>query len=197
MSALLSRLTAAIVLAVALSGCMSAELARVHRDVEQDLPGIGGGHAFQFGRLSMAVARRFAGGDDPATKAALRAVHGVAIGTYALNGPVSSGALTLRQATARIEGRGWQPVVVSRDGTEATFLYTRSRGDVLRDLLVMSFEDGELTLVRINGHFNEATLAAMMKSSDGPLASMPSVWAPVQKALHTGAPRPVAANSSE
>ena len=184
-----SRLATVVLLGVALSGCMSAELARVHRDVERDLPGIGGGHAFQFGRLSMELARGFVGGDDPAEKAALRAVHGVAVGTYALNGPVSAEALTLRQATARIERRGWQPVVISRDSTEATFLYTRSRGDVLRDLLVMSFEDGELTLVRINGHFDEATLAAMMESHDGPLASMPSVWAPVQKALGHEAPR--------
>lgn len=157
-------LTAALVGTLA-SGCMSAELARVHRDVSAEMPGLGDGHAFQMGRLTMALAGRFVGDGDEA-RAALRSVRGVAVGTYALPRLVDAEALVLPGLSARLARRGWAPVVASREDGEAAFLYTRVRGDVLRDLLVVALDGDEMTLVRVNGRFDEASLAALT-GSDG------------------------------
>ncbi len=147
------------------SGCMSAELARVRRDVGHDVPGLSEGHALAFGRLSLGLARGFVG-DDDATAEMLRHVRGVAVGTYALRDPLDAGALDLPDAVARIEGRGWTPVVVSRDSSNAAFVFSRGRGDAIRDLLVVSFDDGEMTLVRLSGNLDAALLAAL-RSDDG------------------------------
>lgn len=162
------------VVALAGSGCMSAELARVHRDVERDLSGsanaparLGGGHAFQFGRLSVGLARRVVGRDDPAAAVALGAVRGVAVGTYPLRGALDPEALRLDGASARIRGRGWEPVAVTRDSASATFVYARLSREALRDLLVVSFEDEEMTLVRVSGELGEEAMRALAHSDDG------------------------------
>ena len=173
---------AVVVAAVALagSGCMSAELARVHRDVERDLAAparlgsarLGGGHAFQFGRLSAGLARSLVSRDNPAAAQALRAVRGVAVGTYALRGPLDPAALSLPVATEQIRRRGWEPVVVARDSVSATFIYARTRRDALRDLLVVAFADEQMTLVRVSGELDERALRALVRSDDGLMARL-------------------------
>ncbi len=161
-------------LVLVLPGCMSAELARVHRDLARDLPAgrLSGGHALAFGPLTLGLARGVVGSDDPATAAALRHVRGVAVGTYAIGGPLGTADLALPRAMERITDRGWAPVVVSRDDSTATFVFARQPGDVLRDLLVVSFDDGELTLVRLSGRLDAAVLEALQsddRSLLGPL----------------------------
>ena len=161
-------------LALVSPGCMSAELARVHRDLSRDLPAgrLSGGHALAFGQLTLGLARGIVGTDDAATAAALRHVRGVAVGTYALGEPLGTADLALPQAMERIVDRGWTPVVVARDDSTATFVFARQPGDVLRDLLVVSFEAGELTLVRLSGHLDAAVLEALQGDGDallGPL----------------------------
>ena len=148
-------LLAALVLVA--SGCMSAELARVRRDVGRDVPGLAQGHAPAFGPLTLGLARRVV--DDAETAGLLRHVRRVAVGTYALGGPLDADALTLPTATARIEARGWTPVVVSRDRTEAAFIY--ARGDTLRDLLVVAFDADAMTLVRITGDLDAVVRDAL------------------------------------
>ena len=168
--------------ALVASGCMSAELARVRRDVGRDLPGLGEGHALAFGRLSLGLARGFVGGDDD-TAEILRHVRGVAVGTYSLRDPLDAGALDLPTAMARIEARGWTPIVVSRDAAEAAFVFSRGESDTLRDLLVVSFDDGEMTLVRLSGNLDAAVLAALRSGdSDGMLS-------PLQIAVRPETPR--------
>lgn len=165
-------------LAVAAPGCMSAELARVHRDVERDLgrsaqaARIGGGHAFQFGRLSVGLARRVVGRDDPAVAVALGAVRGVAVGTYTLQGALDAESLRLDGASERLRGRGWEPVAVTRDSASATFVYARLSRDALRDLLVLTFEDNEMTLVRVSGELGEEAIRALAHGDDGLLAGL-------------------------
>lgn len=168
--------------ALVVSGCMSAELARVRRDVGRDVPGLAEGHALAFGRLSLGLARGVIGSDD-ASAEILRHVRGVAVGTYSLSGPLDAGALDLTAAMARIEARGWAPVVVSRDTSEAAFVFSRGRGDSIRDLLVVSFGDGELTLVRLSGNLEAAVLAAL-RSDDGD-----GLLGPLRAAVRPEAPR--------
>ncbi len=151
--------------ALVASGCMSAELARVRRDVGRDVPGLAEGHAFAFGRLSLGLARGVIGSGDGSTEI-LRHVRGVAVGTYSLRDPLDARALDLPTAIARIEARGWTPVVVSRDAGDAAFVFSRGRADSIRDLLVVSFDDSEMTLVRLSGDLEAAVLAAL-RSSDG------------------------------
>ncbi|HEX9952349.1 MAG TPA: hypothetical protein VGB53_11310, partial [Rubricoccaceae bacterium] len=98
----MTRVSLLFAAALVASGCMSAELARVHRDVARDVPGLTGGHAPAFGPLTIGLARRLV--DDPETAALLAHVRGVAVGTYALDGTPAD--LSLGEARARIEGRG-------------------------------------------------------------------------------------------
>lgn len=166
----MTRAAAALALAVLVgaSGCMSAELARVHRDVARDVPGLEGGHALAFGPLTLGLARRFV--DDPDTAVLLSHVRGVAVGTYALGDAPAD--LSLDQAQARIEARGWEPVVVSRDASGTAFVYARTRGDTVRDLLVISVEQGELTLVRLSGRLDAALAEALRSDGDTPLGPL-------------------------
>ncbi len=161
-------LTLAALSAVGLasSGCMSAELARVHRDVARDVPTLEGGHALAFGPMTLGLARRIVGSDED-TAELLRHVRGVAVGTYAV-GDVTS---DLAGARARIAARGWEPVVISRDGGETAFVYARTRGDEIRDLLVVTFDDGQMTLVRVSGHLDAAVRAAM-RSGESPIGAL-------------------------
>lgn len=167
---------------VSLSGCMSAELARVRRDVGRDLPGahLSEGHAFQFGRLSMGLARSVVGsdGDDAATAAALEHVRGVAVGTYTVNGAVDPQSLALPRTVERITRRGWTPVVVSREDDTAAYIFAREDDASVSDLLILSFEDQELTLVRLSGRLDEA-LRAVLASDD----EQPALIGSVQRAI--------------
>ena len=171
-------LLAAVALALVASGCMSAELARVRRDVGHDVPGLGQGHAPAFGPLTLGLARRMIG--DAETAGLLRHVRSVAVGTYALGGPLDADALTLSTATARIEARGWTPVVVSREGTEAAFIYARgdTRGDALRDLLVVAFDADAMTLVRLTGSLDAVVRDALRGQGHGVLGPLRAVGRP-------------------
>ena len=163
---------------------MSAELARVRRDVARDFPRgqIADGHAFAFGRLSLGIARGAVGGDDPVTAEALRHVRGVSVGTYALARPADASHLALPHAVERITRRGWTPVIVSRDDSTAAYVFARQPGGTLRDLLVVTFEDQELTLVRIHGRL-DAAVEAMLAGSGGS-----DLFGPLQAALGRSAP---------
>lgn len=156
--------------ALGLSGCMSAELARVRRDVGRDVPDgrVAEGHAFAFGRMSLGLARHVVGRDSPVAAAALRHVRGVAVGTYAVDGPLDAGGLALTRAAERMARRGWTPAVAVRDDSTATYVFTRQPDGVLRDILVVSLDDGELTLVRLSGRLDEAVIEALAQG-DGPL----------------------------
>lgn len=151
---------------------MSAELARVQRDVRRDLPeaDVAGAHAFAFGRLSLAVARAAIGGDeeDAQLVEALRHVRGASVGRYALRGTFDPATMDLSRTMAHASRRGWTPAVVARDDSSATWVLTRDRRDgSVGDLLVVTLEPGEMTLVRVHGRLEGAALA-FLQSGDAP-----------------------------
>lgn len=154
------RLLLGLIVGATLSGCMSAELARVRRDVGHAAPEarLANRSAPHLGRLPLALARAFVDGD---TRDLLRPVRGVAIGRYAARGPLRADALDLGPTEARLLARGWEPVVVVRDSAETTQIYARMRGDVLRDLLVVSLDADGLSLVRVLGQIDGDALARL------------------------------------
>ncbi len=155
-------LALALGLGAAASGCMSAELARVRRDVAADLPEarIARGHAPAFGRLSLGLARQFVGTDDPNLHALLGNVRGAAFGRYRVGGAFSAENVTLARALDRARSRGWTPVVVAREDSTVTWVLSRdARDGTLGDLLVMALDHDELTLVRVHGRLDAAALA--------------------------------------
>lgn len=158
----MSRLVLSLALAAALSGCMSAELARVRREIGRDMPEarLASAHAPAFGRLSLGLARTVIGDDEPALRDALRHLRGVSFGRYLIGGTLDFQAVALDRTLDRVQRRGWTPAVVAREDSSASWILTRDgRDGDLRDLLVVTFEDDALTLVRIHGRLDEAALA--------------------------------------
>lgn len=145
---------AALLLAgvLALPGCMSAELARVHRDLAHDIPGIGGGHAPAFGRVALGIARLAVGHEDEAGTI-LHHVRSGAVGRY--DAPADLGgfdAVDAPRAVARAQRRGWQPAVIVRSDTSAVWVLSRETRRGQTDLMVWTLDAEGLTLVRVTGH---------------------------------------------
>lgn len=143
---------AALALAVvlALPGCMSAELARVHRDLSRDIQGIGGGHAPAFGRVALGIAR-LAVGDEDEAGTILRHVRSGAVGRYDVPDD-SRVALDAPRAVESARRRGWEPAVIVRSDTSAVWILARDARRGQTDLMVWSLDEEGLTLVRLTGH---------------------------------------------
>lgn len=170
----MNRLLLLALLALPLNGCMSAELARVRRDVGRDLPQarLADSHALAFGRLSMWLARSVAGADDESLRLALRHVRSASVGRYPVRGAFDAPHVALTQTVAQAARRGWTPTVVAREDSSATWVLSRERRDgSLSDLLVVALSPKELTLVRVQGRLDAAALTLLAQGATGNVRS--------------------------
>lgn len=161
----------ALALATGASGCMSAELARVRRDLAADLPqaSIARGHAPAFGRLTMGLANLVVPNDADVNDILVHVRSG-SFGRYNVGTLPNLEAADAPRALARARARGWAPVVTVREDSSAVWILARTARDgTVGDLMVWNLDEEGLTLVRVTGRLEDlvASLAARGRLPNG------------------------------
>jgi hypothetical protein len=77
----------------------------------------------------------------------------VKVGVYHADSAPDASRLTL-QAMPRFRDSGWQVAVRTRDESEAVWLLYRERHDSIRDMMVLSVDDRDVVITRIQGHLD-------------------------------------------
>jgi hypothetical protein len=168
-------LFAAAALLIGCGGSPSVE--EVHRELQSRFPQA----RFEpvehvhLGRISLGLLHglvRLAGngdkgakGDDGDEQAAtiFSGIGGVDFASYKVrNLPDLDGLAGSPRFAQQLAQSGWSLMVRTRENAERTWVYVRSdEAGVLRNLFVVSLEKDELTLVRLDGHLDQAIAAAL------------------------------------
>jgi hypothetical protein len=132
---------------------------------------IGRGRSFSLGRLSMSIARRFAGDEAREEGVDLRDIRSVRIGTYPVRGTFDPYRVGTPRAIRRLEDRGWTVAVRAREEEGVTWILYRARGERITDLLTASLEREELALVHVSGAL-ERVLCGVLVRHGGDIAGL-------------------------
>jgi hypothetical protein len=123
--------------------------------------------AFSLGPLSLGLARgivRMADDDEDADLAArlIRTVRKLEVGCCQLApGATTNGMDTLRQIDHAMRDTGLEPMLRHAEPGELMTIYVEIRGKHLRQMLLVSVDDSELTLVRLRGRLDQALILAL------------------------------------
>lgn len=174
-----SRLAVALVLALALSGCVSIEMGRAKREVAAEIERtgdatVGRGFAVAFGRgtigSSRFLSRLFAPGATEPYRRISGHVRQVKVARAPIEGTVDALAIQRPSFLVEYERDGWLPLVTARDTSEAVWVMTREReGGPITDLVAVVVGDGELMVTRLRGDLSALVLDALEYGSESDL----------------------------
>ena len=152
-------------------GCFTTS-ARMHSfadAIEQDLPDIELDHQFgvTLGRMSLGLVKGVAkwgvDKDDEAAFEIFRGVKKVEFATFEASGNnYDDFPYRLEES---LEHKGWQTLARFREHGELGWIVYRMRNDKLKNVIVMTLEDEELTLVRLGGRLDKVLRAALAYSN--------------------------------
>lgn len=159
----------ALVLALVSSGCVSLEMGRIKRQIEQDVEAsgtaeVGRGFAMAFGRgtigTSRFLGRMFAPTATEPYRALTRHVRQVKVARYGVSGHYDARALSRPEALRRYEDDGWYPLVTVREPEETVWVLYREddREPRVTDLLTVVLGQEDLVLTRVRGDLSAAVL---------------------------------------
>ena len=161
-----------------LTGCGgSPSVEEVHRELQSRFPQA----RFEpvehvhLGRISLGLLHglvRLAGNSDQGDKGdegdeqaatIFSGIGGVDFASYKVrNLPDLDGLTGSPRFAQQLARSGWSLMVRTRENAERTWVYVRSdEAGALRNLFVVSLEKDELTLVRLDGHLDQAIAAAL------------------------------------
>ena len=127
------------------------------------------------GSLPLKLARVIVDDDDPEAALVLKGLRGVRVFVYELDDPVS--AESLAPTLARLDQKGWQPVVAMReDGERVHVLLKTDRQDTVRGMVVLAADGRELVMVNLMGRLRPEMFNAYMEdlAIDAPRVSVDS-----------------------
>ena len=166
---------AVLLLALSLSGCVSIEMGRLAREVEQEVERdgsaeIGRGFAVAFGGGTIGTSR-FLGrlvapeSTEPYRRLSASVRQGKGA-RYPLVGTIDGMRMARPSRLDAYEADGWLPMVSARDSASATWVLYREDAEGLRltDLLAVVVSDEELVLTRITGDLTTLALDAFRES---------------------------------
>lgn len=164
-----------------LTGCAGTgpSIHTVRRGIEQQLP-----HAhfepetqLTLGRVSLGLAKKLfrmvADDEEEEELSFLFALKKVEVGIYRVRlSRAEQEALTLPRSFERALRRGgWETLVRTRDDDEHTWVFlrpeNRPHSKILRSLYVVTYDDGELVLVHIEGRLDEVFKALAEEDPEG------------------------------
>jgi hypothetical protein len=87
--------------------------------------------------------------DDPELKALLRGLEGVRIRIYEIDGDAGRVATRINTMSRHLQDDGWEPVLSTREGSEATYMLLRVVDRQVRGMTVL-VSDGESEAIVIN-----------------------------------------------
>ena len=165
-----------LLLALSLSGCVSIEMGRLAREVEQEVERegsaeVGRGFAVAFGGGTIGTSRFLGRLVAPESTEPYRrlsaSVRQVKVARYPLVGTVDGMRLARPACLDAYEADGWLPMVSARDAGSATWVLYREDAEGLRltDLLAVAVSDEELVLTRITGDLTTLALDALRESA--------------------------------
>lgn len=170
-------LAALVLLALGTTGCWEGPgVEQVRWAVERQLPGSRFDQEVhvRLGRLTTGLARWIvnlalddADPDERRAKALVGAVRRVEVAVYANRRPAAPEALdavALPRSLERVAAReGWQVLIEARSAGERSWVLTREDAGALRALYVVALDPAELTVVRLEGRFDEAFARALAR----------------------------------
>jgi hypothetical protein len=157
---------AAIIIAIGVSGCFhSREISSLERDFARMNPELSLRRNFvlNIGPGTMHLLERAAGAYDGQQPVDISDYLGdidrVKVGIYDIRTRDRrddfSPSISLPQRD------GWSPVVVVRDGTDATSIHYRETGRAVRDLLIINASTDQFVVVRLQGNLGRLLLRAL------------------------------------
>ncbi|MCC7264182.1 MAG: DUF4252 domain-containing protein [Candidatus Latescibacteria bacterium] len=163
----LSRVIPGLLVAVLCSGCFrAAELARMQREIEQELPEIGFEKEVELGLgpLSMWCIRSLCllAPNSGEARGYLGEVDQVQVVAYRT---LTSPSLASFQLPPRLQhtlkDQGWELVIKSREKGEITWVFCRVHHQAICGLYVVSLDPEELVLVRVDGNLEQMAAQAV------------------------------------
>ncbi len=119
--------------------------------------------ALSLGPLPLRIARAFVH-DDPELSGMLRALKGVRVYIYDVDGDVERVYGRIEAARGRLVAEGWHPVVAVREdgGVASALVRLDQEPNVMRGLVVMFQDEEEVVFVNLIGSIEPETFALAM-----------------------------------
>lgn len=162
-------------------GCRDAPaVSSVRWQLEQQIPGAKFEREFhiRLGRLSLGLVKGLTGWvlEDDEIRSMLRAVKRVDVGTYRVVAlPPLSEIETPRGLQRKLDESGWTLLVRQRNEDEHTWVFLRhDDGGAIRNLYVIALDEVELTMVSLEGRFDELLAEAIADDPSGFAAGLGS-----------------------
>lgn len=160
---------------LALAGCWEGPgVEGVRRAVEHQLPGSDFDQEvhLRLGRLTMGFAHWVVDlalddrdEDERQARTIVNAVHRVEVGVFVPRRPPSDAeldALALPRSLDRmLRQGGWQVMLETRTAGERAWILSRQEGGTIRGLYLVSLDPTELSVVRLEGRFDDAFARAL------------------------------------
>jgi hypothetical protein len=115
--------------------------------------------------------------DEPETAELLKGIDGVRIRIYEIDGDSSRVAERVQRMSMRLREDNWQPVMLVQDDGEQTHMLTRSEGDRILGITLITSDDEEAVVINLMGHldpnhFGEAMAALDVDAPDVEIAPL-------------------------
>ena len=114
--------------------------------------------------------------DDPETEALLRSLDGVRIRIYEIDGDAERVAARMEQMKARLQGRGWEPVMLVRSkGEQAHMLVKTAAGRVAGMTVLVCDGESEAVVINLMGDIRPQQFSGVMVALDVDAAGVENV----------------------
>ncbi len=163
----------ALVVGLTAAGCGTSNSVRsVTTAIESQFPGLRCEPEthIRLGRFSLGLVRalvRLSDETDTEEAQLLSALRSVEVSIYEVHGDQGDSA-SLPVLGSRLAGRGWSPVITSRESDELVQIFSQeNRKGEIAGLFVVALSDDELAIVRIKGHLDRVLAEAIANDPDG------------------------------
>ena len=121
----------------------------------------------------MSMISAFLGSDEPELAEVVSGLRGVSVRAAELSAErLREVRDAVAEATAWLDGRGWQPVVRVREPGEEVLIYTRGDGDRMDGLAILALDETEVTVVNLVGSIDLARLSVVIEGFDLPASAV-------------------------
>ena len=100
--------------------------------------------------------------DDPETKALLRALDGVRVRVYEVNGDAQVVAADMDRMSQKLREQAWEPVVLVQENGERTYMLMKTDAERITGLTVLTSDGHEAVVVNIMGDLQPEMLSEAM-----------------------------------
>ena len=115
---------------------------------------------------AVARSRRIMWIDDPETEALLRALEGVRVRVYEINGNAGDVAADFDRMSAKLRTRDWEPVVLVKEAEERTHMLMKLDAETITGLTVLTSDGQQAVVVNVMGDLEPEMFSHTMSLLD-------------------------------